>query len=297
MHADHFFSIGSNHQSQGSPCEDYALSGVTASGRVFAVVADGCSGASEPDANGNSVHANTDIGARAITWAFKKSLDMFSDAESAQFNHHFYQALLGNFSRYRYDDGIADYLATVVGIVASPTDAAIFIQGDGAVALKYFDGSIKLIELSWWNNMPYYLAYQLNMTQNDMFERTYQDGIIEPFCKKTTFWNKDYLGVQTTIERFSMGDAAKGCTLRFNPLVENIQAIAVLTDGIEQVGELPTNQVVQELLSFKKSVKGSFVKRRMMRALQSFAKQGAIPKDDISMAAVWFDEGSVNELS
>jgi hypothetical protein len=282
MNVDHFFTIGSAHIAQGTPCEDYALSGELPKGAVFGVVADGCSGA----------NANTDVGARAIAWAFKRSLERRAAEQGEWFSDGFFELLRGVFHEHQYAGAREDYLATLVGFAATPAHASVYIHGDGAVALAYKDGSIGLIQLSWWDNMPFYLAYHLHPDLLDQFTGRYQDGVIEPFAQKVTAFRKTgdaVEGPNSKVDRFTVDGVFNGHVLHFQPREENIVALAVLTDGIEQIGEKPALDVVNEFMAFKNH-QGEFVKRRLLKALKTFRKDDLIPRDDVGMAAVWFAE-------
>lgn len=282
MHADHYFTIGTDHITAGTPCEDYALSGELASGAWFGVVADGCSGA----------FANTDVGARAIAWAFKRALNDRMVEPGAWFGAGFSELLTDAFRQHQYDGNRLDYMTTVVGVVGTPEAASVYIHGDGAVALRYADGSMRLIELAWWDNTPFYLNYKLYPDLLDRFMARFADGIIEPFTQVTTTFRQgvDELIIDAPVrERWAMSDAHEGHVLSFRPAEEGIIAIAVLTDGIDKIGIDPQPQVdvVNQLMSFK-NYEGSFVKRRAMKALKEFARAGKPPRDDVAIATLLF---------
>jgi hypothetical protein len=282
MTLDHFFTIGSAHHAQGTPCEDYALSGTLPSGVAFGVVADGCSGA----------RADTDVGARAISWAFKEALSE-SPAEAGHwFDKGFTERLQAAFVRNQFAGAREDYLATVVGFAATPDFASVYVHGDGAVALRYADGRMELIQFSWWDNTPVYLNYQVHTEWLDRFLVPYQDGVIEPFGVRRTLFKAGEHGLevlQSRHERFSVDQMMDGHVLQFQPAAHGIVAMAVLTDGIEQMGEMPAIDVARDWLSFK-NFQGEFVKRRMLKSLKEHRKDGAIPRDDVGIAAIWFPE-------
>jgi hypothetical protein len=282
MNLDHFFTIGSAHHVQGTPCEDYALSGMLPSGVAFGVVADGCSGA----------QANTDVGARAIAWAFKKALTEREAEPSHWFDVGFTERLKAAFVGHQFAGAREDYLATVVGFAATPDYASVYVHGDGAVALRYADGRMELIEFNWWDNMPFYLNYQAHTEWLDRFLVPYQDGVIEPFGVRRTLFKVGEQGLevlQSLHERFSVDQMMNGHVLQFRPAAEGIVAMAVLTDGIEQVGEKPAIEVARDWLGYK-NFQGEFVKRRMLKSLKEFRKDGLIPRDDVGIATVWFPE-------
>lgn len=285
MNVDHYFTIGTDHQAQGRPCEDYALSGQLPGGALFGVVADGCSGA----------NANTDVGARALAWAFKRTATDAAYRDSGVlFGEDFHEELAQSFRKHCFTDSPKDTLATVVGFIATPDQAAVYLQGDGALALRYADGSMRFIEFNWANNMPYYLGYQL---RPDLVDRYKQQMAAEagphPFTQTTVHVPCAFapmlerLPAAPVREEFTLEQAQSNFVLRFNPRAEGIVALAVMTDGVTQVGALPGADVAPAFTAFK-NTQGEFLKRRLMKALKDFKKDGAVPRDDVGIAAVWF---------
>lgn len=281
MNADHFFTIGKPHLTQGVPCEDFALSGMLHSALAFGVVADGCSGA----------QANTDVGARALAYAFRSALDARQAAGGDWFDTAFTDDLLARFAANQYTGSPADYLATVAGIAATPARAAAYVFGDGALAIRYRDGRRTLIEFEWWDNTPFYLQYRLAPAQLDQFLAPYRDGVIEPLLIRTTTFqepNGVLVPLEETVTRMTADAAFDGCVVPLQPAADGIEALAVLTDGIARLQAVSAREAVHEFLAFKNHA-GSFVKRRMLKALGKFAQAGAVPQDDLAMACIWFE--------
>ena len=285
MQVDHYFTIGSVHQAQGTPCQDYALSGVLNDSVCYGVVADGCSGA----------NAHTDIGARAISWAFIKTLrERIAGPDTVfAFDMFFHEALRNNFKAMQYDpylpNDLQNYLATLVAFIATPSHTQVLVHGDGAIAVKYANGDIELREFRWWDNMPFYLAYQQDTDLTDSFYQVYSSEFIEPLSIKCTRFKQGEPALEvlsTSTTRFSLNDVFKGVVEVFHPEDEEIVALALFTDGIEQLGSDPL-KVAQEFLAFK-NFEGEFVKRRVMRALKTFHKEGLVPRDDVGVSVVWF---------
>jgi hypothetical protein len=287
MDADHFFTIGSSHAAQGTPCEDYALSGTILPGFVrddfsYGVVADGCSGA----------NANTDIGARAISWAFKHALEEKDTAPGEWFSGDFNERLLAAFAKNRYSLSEGDGMATVIGFAATPSNASVYVHGDGAVAVRYADGRICLTEFNWWNNTPWYLNYRLHLPLLDMFMEPFEDGVIEPFVQRTVTFQETASGLEVLhqeVQRFTLDQVFCGHVLNFKPAEEGIVALAVFSDGVEQLLNLELMPAVKEFMAFKNH-KGDFVKRRLIKALKAFQKDHHVPRDDLGMACVWFGD-------
>lgn len=256
------------------------MSGALESNAVFGIVADGCSGA----------RAATDIGARAIAWAFKEALEKTSKSSEKFLGQKFFCELQDLFEFKQYTGNFPDYLSTVVGFTATPSLAQVFVQGDGALALKYSDGRFCLIEFIWANNTPFYLNYHLSSSKMQSFAWACESLLTPPFIQRTTFFQETDTGLEVinkTEEYFKFDQVSNGHVLYFNPYVEGITALAVLTDGIDQVGSRSSLEVVRQLLAFK-THEGEFVKRRALKALKEFKSDNFIPRDDLGIAAVWF---------
>ena len=282
MNIDHYFTIGKPHVTQGSPCEDYALSAELQPGLVLGAVCDGCGGA----------FADTDVGARALAYAFKKAVGLRSDLREGWIGEGFREALLAQFAAHQFTGCTDDYLATVVGVVATQERAQVYCFGDGAVLLRYADGRRVLLEAEWWGNAPFYLTYLQHPELLSRFQEPFANGVLQPFClKKTVF--ADQGGVPVVLEEsaewFDFSAVEQGLVLDFKPQEEGLEAIAVLTDGIAKVGEQSAVAAVREFTAFK-NFRGGFVKRRMAKALDQFVKTGQVLRDDLSMACVWFGE-------
>lgn len=282
MNVNHFFSIGSAHLALGTPCEDYALSGELPDGTVYGAVADGCSGA----------HANTDVGARALAWAFKQALAQRQTASGQWFGEGFQPLLQGAFNAHQYTGERSDYLTTLVGFAATPDYASVYAHGDGAIALRYADGRQQLIELSWQGNMPFYLAYQEHPDLMASFLAAHARSLVRPLRQRTTTFTSvasEVTLLDCTDVYFGIPEVLGGHVLHFEPRREGILALAVLTDGVEQVSALTPVAVANEFLAFK-NFQGDFVKRRLLRALKTFNQVQMAPRDDVGIAAVWFPD-------
>lgn len=281
MNLDHFFSIGGAHVTQGNPCEDYALSGALQDGTAYGVVTDGCSG----------VNANTDVGARALAWAFKNALGRRQVEAGRWFGLGFQELLQDTFTSYQYGSASRDdYLATVVGFAATAEQASVYVHGDGAIALRYADGHSALIEFIWANNAPFYLSYQCHPDLLRGFIALHQGSGCKPLCQRTTTFGPsgDGLEILETQElAFGIDDVRFGHVLHFRPQAQGIVGLAVLTDGVSQVKGKSSVEVARDCMAFKNH-QGEFVKRRMLRALKTWSKDGCSPQDDLGIAAVWF---------
>lgn len=282
MNTDHVFTIGSVHVSRGTPCEDYAWSEKLDRDLVLGVVSDGCSGA----------FANTDIGARTISFAFARAITSRRVPPWEWFRGDFFQRLQANFASPRITDAENDYLATVAGFIATPEKASVFLMGDGAIAARSADGVHRLIEFDWAGNAPYYLGYTLNSERRARFLDALSETPGRAVRRRTTTFSVSESGphiLEAVTESLDFEDLETGVILDFRPKEQGILALAVMTDGVSHIGSISAAAAVGELLAFK-NTRGGFVKRRVRKALLVFSKNGHAARDDIALACVWMGD-------
>jgi hypothetical protein len=289
MNVDHFFTIGAQHVRGGSPCEDYALSELSAAdGSAYAAIADGCGGA----------FANTDIGARAICFAFEEAIRKQLGQPLDWFSGAFLDDLKSAFSaRFNMSGRPMDYLATLGAVVANPERASVFLFGDGAYLVRYADGRHRLTWLEWSGNAPFYLRYLQDANELARWARGFaEEGETEAPASALECWTDFRVGPNGETEVLEEAsrplalDTLMGGYLRtFEPAAQGIEAIAIFSDGILRVNDVPEHEAAREFTSFK-NFRGGFVKRRMTRALEDYAKKNSKPQDDLAVACVWFGE-------
>ena len=288
MNVDHFFTIGHQHVRNGSPCEDYALSELGGEGLpAYAAVADGCGGA----------FANTDIGARAICFAFDETM-RWSQGDVEWFSPAFMEYLKSAFAqRFNLSSNRNDYLATLGAVVATPEKANVFIFGDGAYLVRYADGRHRLTWLEWSGNAPFYLRYMLKAEDLARWASGFaEEGEKETPATATECWTDFHVSPSGELE--ILDEASQPLTLEslmggyvrsFAPADQGIDVIAIFSDGILRVNDVPEYEAAREFTAFK-NFRGGFVKRRLTSALEAYAKKGSKPQDDLAVAAVWFGE-------
>ncbi len=289
LNVDAHFVIGGLHIRQNKPCQDHANSGVTEDA-AFIVVSDGC-----------STGGHTDIGARIITSASGVALK-----EQITNNHHNFQpdsikerikelsfnaqALLGLDKK--------DLQATCLYALVNAQGGLIHVLGDGMVILKYRDENIVFRSFNWQGNMPYYPSYigvdmeQFITTHRNIEEANKSLVIRESFVLPDT-------EPTTTEHLVPLEEAIKGYVLHFDrAMLEELDSIILCSDGVESFrsdeGAIETLKVVKEISSFKTST-GDFVKRRLTRLLDTFAKEGIKAFDDVACAAIHFNHNSNNK--
>lgn len=286
LSADHHFSIGHEHVTGGKPCQDHALS-MFDDTMACAVISDGCSTAGE-----------TDMGARVLTFGAVAAI-------RAYHARHEENAFLSDANEYgvitevsaqqrivlgtvRHALGLArnDMLATCGYAFATREGAVIHLDGDGVITTKFRDGSLSMNRFN-WARAPFYPQYR-EESGGAGYMREYEDLLTPALTEECWSFNlstKDYvLDVTTT---HTVTDGMRGITksLSKEELTDDIDSIAVFTDGVFRVDSTDWKDVVVDLMAFK-TTEGVFAKRRMIRALKDFRAKGKGPMDDIAYAVI-----------
>lgn len=275
VNSDSFFTIGTSHVSQGLPCQDYALTteGVTPGSHV-AIIADGCSSSD-----------NTDIGARVLAHRFKgvlrrSGLSQFNDELDFGFLAKSGQQLL--LQELLLPETCLD--ASLCYVKYSPEtylDILAVVLGDGAVFVNYRNGGFELIIVDWALNTPPYVSYLCNPKRKFELLQTKQQGMV------TRIFGKNFEQSSIMHRVVHMEDSFNG-DLSWKYSSDEVISVSVMSDGIQQLGELSSMYAACELNHFK-NFEGDFVKRRVIRALRDAAKHDNHPFDDVSIATLHFD--------
>lgn len=286
LSADHHFSIGHEHVGNGKPCQDHALS-MYENGMACTVISDGCSAGGE-----------TDMGARVLTFgsvaairayhARHDSIDFSSDT-----GEHGVVTEVGAQQRIvlgtvRQALGLArdDMLATCGYAFATGEGGVIHLAGDGVIAVKSRDGSVSMFRYD-WGKAPFYPQYR-EESCGAGYMREHGDQAASALSED--HWSFDPVSgefVCCGTAAHSVSDGMQGITKSIGKaaLADDVDAIALFTDGVLRVDGFDWKDVVIALLSFK-TTKGVFVKRRMIRALKDFSSRGKGPMDDIAYAVI-----------
>jgi hypothetical protein len=268
FYTDHYFQIGSAHYQAGKPCQDYALSGGNEK-KVWAVVSDGC-----------STGRHTDIGSRLQTLSLMSVMRSELSPESvSQERKKFLNEALQTLGLSRQD-----MLATSVYVYLDEGGGYVHVEGDGAVAKKYKSGKVSLALYEWQDNTPFYPLY--NDTDREAFIALHGGDIDLPRLTRTEVVIEPD-GTRSEISQsFSIRQGLSGIVERILPLeLEELEFVAVFTDGVGQIKDVDWTEVMIEFMAFK-NFEGEFVKRRMIRALKVYEKEGKKHFDDIATAVI-----------
>ncbi len=249
--------------------KDYATGGTDPS--PWMVLADGCSSSKD-----------TDIGARLIAMAAKEYIVRTLDGGSAPNPYD-----LAQFTALK-----AEAAARVLGLPLTALDAtlvAAFVLdnivnvtfvGDGAVIATSHDGVMRVTQVEYSHNAPYYPSYRVDHARDAAYRRTSEAG--------------GAVKAITGPEGVQCESVLKPTVLRF-PVAE-LASLLITSDGISSFvslntqQELPAEKVASSLVAIR-SGEGDFIKRRLKRALGTWAKDAVYNTDDFSVGAMTFDKG------
>jgi hypothetical protein len=286
--------IGHRHVNSCGPCQDYALHiprEEGSHGSVFAVVSDGCSTGGE-----------TDIGSRFVACRLSKEVRVYSDlipkGDARKILGDSIDDVWKSASEHCLELlglELQDAYATCISCFANESGVAVHIHGDGVVAFKNKDGSLKIIKVDWNENTPYYPVYGSRFGKGR--------GVLDSFFGIHALTAKPLVvetiqvashvqggGVTTSKNEYTVEEGIKGLFFEIKgPDLDALQAVALFTDGINQISGVETLEAVRECFAFK-NCEGVFVKRRLRAALKNWAKDGHIPADDVSCAVIMREE-------
>lgn len=285
LYTDHYFHTGRAHVTSGKPCQDYALTGKH-NNVAFAVVSDGC-----------STGRHTDVGARILTWTLIAAIREYkvnncSDPNDISDEINLYQRMFSGGVRNILGLEYRDMLATCLYAYFTPNIGLVNIRGDGAVAWKEKSGDIIMLRFEWDNNTPFYPAYA-----EDYYEGFIQahggDPSAHCFLKEQWIYSPAGGYEQLRSNYLELSEGIKGVNIPFSSeyIYNNVEFIAIFSDGVSQVEGYDWKDVIVQLLSFK-NTKGEFAKRRMIRFIKDSQKTGKGPLDDIAYGVIRIDSSS-----
>jgi hypothetical protein len=252
MECNAAFAKGKTH----AICQDYVLAEKVCSKDVefpFILVTDGCS--SSP---------NTDVGARLLAHC------LFSSWKTRNGYASLTEAL--DYARaFCTQASLPMECLDATCLFAYGLQQYICIQviGDGYVYIKYKDGREIVYMHEYPSGAPYYFNYEMDVSRKI-----------------------EYVKQFTTLRKITKVDLKSGISdppINFLEVIHSLmipenelETVALLTDGCSSIENVSTLNAIQELVAFK-NTKGEFVQRRLNKALTSFKNDHY---DDISVAAI-----------
>jgi hypothetical protein len=285
INIDTFSCIGSNHK--GTPCEDY----------VYAVdkhiaLSDGCS--SSP---------NTDIGARLIVNACLSNTSLLADLSTYTVdlpNNSTVNTFMFNNvkecakSLTVYPVTALD--ATLLSLQYIDTDPnnhfiAANVYGDGIIFSKSKSGDIVFYHIENTANMPFYMSYHIS-------KKRLQQYLSETANDKTTVtrYSKQDNGEWESVV---ISDASAGTPVSImysSDELQDLEFIGVASDGLESFvsgnNKMQLSDVIKDVLSIK-NTNGNFIRRRLLKMIKNYSKDGFTNYDDVSVGCMYLSD--VNE--
>ena len=194
--------------------------------------------------------------------------------------------------QFAFTDDLADYLATLVGAVATHERASAWVSGDGAIAIRYHDGRFALTSYAWRDDAPYYFMYRLEPSVRErMIERLRADCPGAVHAQVVEFTVDDDAAPRIDdrrLEAYTFEEFEHGRRIELAPARDGVAALAVLTDGIAKVGRLSAAEVVARLLAPRDEA--TSLPEHATSVLREWADQGHVPFDDLAFACVEFEE-------
>lgn len=289
MNTDKYMAIGHSHRI----CEDYALSGDINSSLSYAMISDGCSGS--PD---------TDVGARIVSYSFLKNLrDRFASTSLDQMG---WESNKNNFSlKYTMEEWAQNSIfsscnivskmnvsrlcldCTIVVALSSSSKSVIMFFGDGAAIVEHLDGSKTCCQISYENDMPYYISYflednrrlqyisQCNPKASKRTIKFFKDGSINSDCLETH-----------EVSKYDPIAPHFWSTL----IIDDASSIVVTSDGIksfqkDKKASIDSLDIAKRLSAFK-NYNGQFIQRRLNRMQDELKKENISHYDDFSVAGI-----------
>lgn len=286
--ADSHCLIGQSHVRSGKPCQDYAVSGVYQDS-AYAIIADGCSTGKRTDVGSRILALSTSQAIKGIYSRFGAVGVNADDISIEQIRSMQNTSLELGLSQ-------QDLLATCLYAYMSPHGGHIHIKGDGVIAYKFRDGATVVHNCEWANNTPYYPAYIDNAGASMLFPvnraafiKTH-GGDVDAIKMTNEIW-------QFTADEFvlldevdiTLGEGVRGITVPLS--FENLEFVAVFSDGATQIDKLDWREAVKQLLSFK-TTQGAFAQKRMNRMMKNLPDGSKGPIDDISYAVIYANPDS-----
>jgi serine/threonine protein phosphatase PrpC len=251
MNIDSFLRVGKRH----GICQDYIVQTDNA-----VILADGCSGAE-----------NAEIGAIILCQMAKNYLERYKDHLGDLQYESMGATIIHN----------AEMAARVLKAPRTCLDATLIIAylyndmiyvkkyGDGIIIWVTNDDVVAAADVSFDNNRPYYLSYKLNPERNNLYKE-------ENKFKHIAYYD-------STGEHGVGKQPVDELTGEVEFEVDDVKALLIASDGISSFNNKPPLiDVVKNLTNFK-GVQGSFLKRRMIRALFNYSKDRIWNNDDISI--------------
>jgi len=263
IQTDTYLQIGSSHQI----CEDYIISG-----QSFIILSDGCSSSK-----------NTDMGARILCHLAKQYLLYRKDDQLFPFLDYEQMGswIIHNAEMTTKHLGLHRSCLNATLIIAYIFDGNyhIYMYGDGLFALQTKDEKIRLCEVEYSKNAPYYLTYRISPADMVEYHNLQQDLSVDVGFNEDSMSKEKYAYDYETKWFFP-------CSL--------YPRLLIASDGLssymqQKINPIKAEEIVPEFFAYK-STKGEFLKRRLKRASKIHDQNDIEHLDDLSVGVFLNEE-------
>jgi hypothetical protein len=284
VNVDSIFLKGASHKN----CEDYTLAEKTNLDEGYLIVADGCSSGRRSDV-ASRVMATLAERVLLDDWGLLAKLGPMTAADT--FLRHlgqYYANVLG--LRRLYEP--TDLLSTLLVAVVRPQETKVFMYGDGAVMLRYRDGSAKVLTVSYEGSAPCYPAYSL---EGDALQGAYaKERGSQRVELRTSFFSgiEDGAGPRCapSVQVVAANSEYVRVGLPFSLDTHELAAITLSSDGLASFAP-EADAVALGLRSLGyKTLRGEFLRRRVRAMVEELEAEGVRPQDDLGFAAAVFPD-------
>jgi len=265
VNIDTFLKIGHSHKI----CEDYIISGVDPIPHI--ILADGCSSSK-----------NTEMGARLLCYLAKQFLTLKDVGRSTY--EQMGTWVINN----------AEMAARQLGLNSTSLDSTLTVSyydqereeiiirtyGDGYVITIDKEENVEICEDIFTKNSPYYLSYKLDANR----DWAYHD-------EKIDLLQQNY---GPTTDDSPAAARAYDHEISFLLYAKKYKLVLISSDGIKSfydkdIPEVSLWAIIDEFTSFKNTT-GSFLQRRVSKAIQMYEKRDIFHADDLSIGAYLIQE-------
>lgn len=251
MQIDSYFEKSTKH----STCQDYAISNDSC-----IIICDGC-----------STSPFSEIGSRITSFLVLNELENIKQKEIGMFLYDLQSFHKATFILLQKIMACKSSLfdCTILLCFKKNNNIDIVIYGDGNIITKNKKGDIDITTISYNNNMPYYLSYNIDEERKKEYSRCHP---VITICKNNKIvyehnnWSQPYIATHD---------------------INDYHFVGISSDGLNNIHDKTGNkidvmEIVTPLLDFKTS-KGKFMTRRCRSQLREFRQKGYIITDDISI--------------
>lgn len=288
MIIDEIFRIGLKHIKSGFPCEDFAISGYLDNIKHgYIAISDGCSGS----------NGMTDIGARLWCMAYINILKK-SSVDELFLDEDFVIRIMSEFNKITMLPTRYDETASLLLLLANEKNIQFLIFGDGGYCIERNDGTMELVEFSWYKNKPYYPVFKLeeDFRKNSELINYYRNKDIPVMKKETKIFKKKKIGLSQQayemIEKNTKGyffdDVEFGYSKIMSIEKEDIKSFSVFSDGLWTVQKESLNKIIEDIIETKENKEYGFLKSKISPIFEQWQKSNKYPLDDFSMGKIIF---------